>query len=473
MTRAQAAGLRRFATGIPALDDALGGGVPIYAVVVLAGEPGTGKTILAQQMLFANAAEGRKGLFLATLSESPIKAMRYQSTFDFFEPDRLGETVIFMDIGETLRRQGVSQAVETIGAALRDNQPDLVVIDSFKAIHDLAANTREMRTFVYDLAVELSAVQATTFLVGEYEPADIARLPEFAVADGIIWLTLEHLNGGARRSLRVHKMRGASNPTTSFSFGISNEGISFYTLPRGLALTGQVRRRGALVATGVPGLDDLLRGGIPAGSPILVSGEAGTGKTTLGLQFLYRGAVDHGEKGVFFSFEETPEQIVANARSFGFDLTRLIEQGMLGIYHTPLPEVNADAEIVRVQRVLAETGAKRAVVDSLTMLMHGVTDPDTVRRYVYDLVRVFVNAGCTSLLTTDPPVGSGLISRFGVEESIIDGVLVLKTVRSERERRRYLEVYKLRGANHGTGDSLLKITAEGLRVYPRTEEVMR
>jgi len=470
MSEGAESGLRRFATGIGPLDDMLGGGVPAYAVVVLAGEPGTGKTIMSQQMLFANAARGRKGLYLSTLSEPPIKAARYQSSFAFFDPDRFGESVIYMDIGETIRRQGLGKATEVIATALRQNQPDLVVIDSFKAIHDLATSLHDVRTFTYDMAIELAAIQATSFLVGEYAPQDVPRMPEFAVADGIIWLSLEQVGSAMRRYLRILKMRGVGNPTTPFSFAISTAGISLFALPTVVPASPPTREA---IRTGVPGLDELLRGGVPAGSPFLVSGEAGTGKTTLAMQYLYNGAAEYGENGVYFSYEESPEQIVANARAFGWDFPAQEERGLLTLRHTPLPQVDADAEIVRIQQTLAATGARRAVIDSLTMLVHGIESPDTVQRHVYNLVNVLKNAGCTALLTTDPPAGSGLISRFGVEESILDGVIVLRTAKEDRERKRYLEVYKVRGVNHATGDSLMRIASEGIRVFPRVEEVVR
>ncbi len=473
MNRDRENGLRRFSTGVPPLDDVLGGGVPAYAVVLLAGEPGTGKTILAQQMLFANAARGGKGLYMTTLSESPIKAARYQSSFTFFDPEQFGEAVVYMDIGETIRRHGLTKAVEVIGTALRDNQPSIVVIDSFKAIHDLATSPHEVRVFAYDLAIELSAAQATSFLLGEYAESDIARMPEFAVADGIIWLSLERVDAGARRYLRVLKMRGVDNPATPFGFEIGREGISLFALPPAILTPDLAGAGRELVRMGVPGLDDLLRGGIPVGSPLLLSGEAGVGKTTLAMQYLYQGAFQFGQRGIYFSYEETPAQVMASAKSFGWDFQPLVDRGLVRFHYTPLPLVNADAEVLRVQNLVLEFGAQRAAIDSLTMLMHGLSDPDVIRRHVFNLAAVLKRANCTALITTDPPAGSGLISRFGVEESIIDGVIVLKAVKEGRDRKRYVEVYKLRGVNHASGESLFRITPQGLRVFPRTEEATR
>lgn len=463
-------GIKRFPTGIAPLDSMLGGGLPTYAVVIVGGEPGTGKTIMTQQMLFANAAEERRGLYLTTLSESPIKAARYQSEFSFFDPERFGEQVVYMDVGEIVRRESLGRAVDIIADELRKRQPSMVVVDSFKAIHDLAPSSRDMRTFVYDLAVELSAVQATTVLVGEYELKDVAEQPEFAVADGIIWLSLDRSPSGvARRYLRILKMRGVSHPTTAASFEISPEGVSLFATPEVLP-DPNVSYSAGVVATGVPGLDELLRGGLPAGSPMLVSGESGAGKTTLGLQFLFEGA-RRGERGIYFSYEEPPEQLVAEAKGFGFDFAPYLKNGTMEIHFTPLPRVNIDEQIVFVRDRLAATGAKRATMDSLTMLLHGIDHADVVRRHVYSITTLVRNAGCTALLDTDPPAGSGLISRFGVEESIMDGVLVLKLLREGRERRRFLEVYKMRGVNHAGGENPMKITGRGMIVFPRMDEV--
>ncbi|MBI5531703.1 MAG: AAA family ATPase [Deltaproteobacteria bacterium] len=472
MSRTRKPGLRRFATGVAPLDQLLGGGLPAYSVVILAGEPGTGKTILSQQMLFANAAQGRKGMYFTTVSESPIKVARYQSEFSFFDPDKFGESVVYTDLGEIIRRHQLGNAVEMIAESLRQHQPALVVIDSFRAIHDLSPSPKEMRTFSYDLAVELSAIQTTTILIGEYTTDEIGTAPEFAVADGIIWMTLHRTDPGGSRSLQILKMRGAAPPITPFSFDISRDGLTIHALiakPGSDELPPTGQREPA--QTGVSGLDELLRGGIPSGAPVLISGEAGTGKSTLGMQFLHHGAAALGEVGLYFSYEEQPPQLIANARKFGWDLVPLIQQSLVQIHHTPLSHVNLDAENLRVQDLLAKTGAKRVFIDSLTMMGHAILKPEALRSHVFSLTRVLRASGATALVTTDPPAGSGLISRFGVEESILDGVILLRNVKVARDRKRQIEVYKMRGVAHATGEHLMRITSKGMQVFPRCEEV--
>lgn len=471
--RTRGAADRRLSTGIPALDQILRGGLPPYAAVCVAGLPGTGKTTLAQQMLFANARAGNKGVYLTTFSESPMKAARYQSGFSFFDAAQFGESVVYMDIGQTIRKEGLTAALDVIVDALRDLQPELVVIDSFKAIHDLTPSLQEMRTFIYDLAIELSAMQATTLLVGEYTQEDIARLPEFAIADGIVWLYSEMRNDQQMRFLRVLKLRGVNYLTGAYNFTIGKDGLEIFTLDDAKVAASALR--GEPISTGMPALDGLLRGGIPLGTPALLTGAAGTGKSTLALQYIYRGAVDSGDPGLYVSYEETPEQLIANAGRFGWDLRPLIERGLIRIEYTPLSEVNPNEQALRIRRISQEMGAHRAVIDSLTMLLQQFDRADVMRQFVYRLVSIFRNADCTALLISDPPIGSSAISRFGVEESIIDGVIILRISAGaeERLRQRTLEIYKMRGVAHAMGEHTMRISPQGVQIFPRVEEMVR
>ncbi len=468
---AQQLAMRPLKTGVPGLDAMLRGGIPRYAVVVIAGQPGSGKTILCQQMLFANIPRGQQCVYLTTVSESPMKVAKYQSQFSFFDASKFGKSVVYMDIGQIIRSQGLREALDAIMDSLRDVQPTVVAIDSFKAIHDLATSSQEMRTFIYDLSVELAATQTTSLLVGEYAENEIGVQPEFAIADGIIWLYSQAQDNQLSRYIRILKMRGMDYNATPQNFEITKDGISVFTLeglvPDRIAPYGK-----GTTKTGLDELDELLRGGIPRGAPLLITGGAGTGKTTLCLQYIYEGAKKFGEKGVYMSYEEVPEQIIANASRFGWDLQALIDQGLIKIFHVPLPKINPHEQLLFMRNAIRDFGAQRAVVDSLTMMMTRVGSPDMIRNHVYNLVSILKDLECTTMIVSDPPIGARVISRFGVEESIIDGVIILKMVSEKGSRVRYLEVYKLRGVSHASGDNVMKITERGIKVFPRLQEAL-
>jgi len=152
-------------TGSAAFDEILGGGLPVRSVNVIAGEPGAGKTILALQMLFHQARQGRKGLYLTTLSEPSVKLVNYMQQFSFFDERLITEKrVLIADLGSVMRRKGVDETLGEIVGRVEQEEPGIVVIDSFKALRDLLGDVPAMRTFSYDLAVHLSSWGAASLL---------------------------------------------------------------------------------------------------------------------------------------------------------------------------------------------------------------------------------------------------------------------------------------------------------------------
>src|SRR5215210_6732391 len=176
----------RVSTGNGEADRILEGGFPANSINILMGEPGTGKTLFAEQLLFANADGDRPCLYLTTLSEPLSKVVTYLQQFEFYDEDKMGAAVVYEDVGALLLQEGpgalltrLRQAIETIG-------PKIIVIDSFKAIHDLSSSDVDRRRMAASLGCLLGAYGTTTFLVGEYRAQDVALFPEFAVADGIV-----------------------------------------------------------------------------------------------------------------------------------------------------------------------------------------------------------------------------------------------------------------------------------------------
>lgn len=455
--------LERIETGIDDLDAVLGGGIPVKSITLIAGQPGSGKTVLTLQLLFAAARKGLKCLYFTTLSEPAVKVLRYMQLFEFFDPGLVEEQIVFADLGSSLRTAGTEVALTELVERVETEQPDIVVVDSFKAIHDMVDVARQ-RSYVYDLAVSMASWGATTLLIGEYTEPEILTLPEFAVADGIIRLGSAREELALVRQLEVRKLRGSNFMTGIHFFEISPRGILFYPRVRGPDAVELESSAADRVPIGAPRLDDLLRGGLPRGSSTVVIGGTGTGKTVLGLTFLIEGA-RRGEPGVLLALEETPDQIRSTAKGFGWDLAELEEQGLLSIFYTSPVELSTDRFLHLARRILRTTRAKRVVLDSLTSLELGAVSQRRFKELVYALSKHLRAAGITSVMSMEVAelLGTGQISGHGVSFAA-DNVIFMRYVESMGRLARALTIIKARGIEHGTELVDLQINESGLRV---------
>lgn len=224
----------------------------------------------------------------------------------------------------------------------------------------------------------------------------------------------------------------------------------------------------------IEGFDDISHGGLPIGRSTLVSGTSGTGKTLFSIQFLYNGIVEFDEPGVFVTFEETPQDIIKNARSFGWDLSKLIDEGKLFILDaSPDPEgqevvggFDLSALIERINYAIQKYRARRVSIDSVTSVFQQYDASSVVRRELFRLVARLKQIGATTVMTTERIEEYGPIARYGVEEFVSDNVVILRNVLEGERRRRTLEILKLRGTSHMKGEYPFTITDNGVNIFP-------
>jgi circadian clock protein KaiC len=462
--------IARLPTGVPNLDTILDGGLPTGSLTVVAGAPGSGKTILTQQLAFYNSSIHRRTLSFNTLSEPTAKTLRHLRQFSFFDAEKLNRgSVQFVDLGVILRTKGLEAASALLMQHLKRVKPALVVIDSFKVFDDLGTSREELRKFSYQLAVNLMAWETTAVLLGEYGVSHYETSPLFSIVDGLIVMSQREAMGEQQRFLRIIKMRGTDHSREEHPFVIGADGLHLFAPREQLKREETPSGPQARCKTFISKLDEILGPGIPWGSSLLVGGVAGTGKTVLGLEFVYRGALA-GEKGILFSFEETEERLRAAAQGLGWDIAREIERGMIEIVFIPQPDIMVEAHTQMIQERIAALGAKRVVIDSVSVFLHKLTDPQLSREKVFHLASIVQNAGAVGLFSTDIPYGSNKVSRFGVEETVVDGVLILSAVEEGLERQRYIEVYKLRNTAHLKGRHNMVIGQGGIGVFPRYGE---
>jgi circadian clock protein KaiC len=461
--------IARVQTGIPNLDAILRGGLPKRSVTIVGGPPGSGKTTFTQQICFHNASAETRVLSFGTLSQPTAKTLQYLQQFSFFDPKKLDGSVQFVDLGVLLRTNGLEAASALILQHLKKVKPAMVVIDSFKAFDDLAKSKEELRKFDYEIAVTLMAWETTALMIGEYASSDYESNPLFSIVDGLFVLSQREALGEAQRFFKIVKMRGTDHDRDEHPFLITSRGLELFA-PR-LAIRREPAPAGQLArcTTYITKLDEILGPGIPWGSSLLIGGVAGTGKTVLSLEFIYRGA-RAGEKGILFSFEETEERLRAAAQGLGWDLDREIDRGMVEIIFIPQPDILVEAHLVMMQERIEAMGAKRVVIDSVSVFLHKVNDPQLCREKIFHLCSIVQNAQAVGFFATDIPYGSHQVSRFGVEETVVDGVIILSSTEEGLERQRYIEVYKLRNTAHLKGRHNVVIGQGGVSIFPRYGE---
>ncbi len=287
----------RLRSGHQPLDDILDGGLPANGISVIMGLPGTGKTILAEQYTFHNATPERPAVYFSTLSEPLEKIVRFGQTLDFFDVAAVGRSVFYEGLGQVASHDGLSGVGDRIVAVIRERRPGLIVVDSFKALHALAGDGTEFRQFLHQMAGRLTAFPVASLWIGEYEPAEAAASPEFAVADAIVELAAVPFGQRELRSLHVRKLRGSGFHSGRHGYRLTSAGLRLFPRLADTPASGGYQLGETRITSGIPALDKMLGGGLWPGSSTMIAGPSGSGKTIMGLHFLYGGA-ESGEPGI-------------------------------------------------------------------------------------------------------------------------------------------------------------------------------
>jgi len=473
MTEQGKAKLKLLTSGIPTLDSILGGGFPEYSSNLIAGDPGSGKTTLCHQILFANASPETPALYFTIVGEPPLKMLRYQQQFTFFDPAKVDRSIHFMNLNQEVL-DSLDKALETIVGEVERRNPAFVVVDSFRSLTQATlrlAGTGQMDlpTFLQRLALDLTSRQATTFLVGEYgshEPRDYTL---FTMADGILWLSQIVNRNSMVRKIQAIKMRGLDTQPGLHTFRMTRDGVRIFprmVKPIEMDLKVQPQR---FLSTGVAGVDELLGGGFFPGSAMLVAGPAGSGKSSLAIQFLAEG-VKHGEPGVLAMFEETPVKYLEQAKGFGLDLQQMSDQHKLKlIYLRPL-DLSVDETLHEIQAGVDEVKATRVVIDSLTGLEIALAPSfeEDFRESLYRLLGTLTGAGVSIMMTVENNDNYTEL-RFSPHavSFMTNDIILQRYVEIDSQLKRVVTVIKTRSRKHPTDIRTYEVTERGIVVGGR------
>jgi circadian clock protein KaiC len=464
--------IRKLPTGVPGLDEILGGGLPEFSFNIIAGAPGGGKTTLAHQIMFANATPERPALYFTVLGEPAIKMLRYQQQFKFFDQAQLNTSVRFINLSQVVLDQDLNAVLEEIVKEVEAASPGLVVVDSFRTVVRKAqsgASDVELQGFIQRLALNLTSWQATTFLIGEYDETEIRDNPIFTVADGLFWLSQQVERNSIVRKLQIRKSRGQESVPGLHTFRITDAGLQAF--PRTFGLTGREEKpKGQRrLSLGVPELDEMLGGGIPEGDSLLVAGSSGTGKSLLGTQFIVEG-IRQGEPGIVAMFEERPEEYADRAATFGLDLDTPQQEGTLKLLYIRPLDLSVDETVREIIDAVEALGAKRLVIDSLAGFEMALAPGfrTDFRESLYRMIGALTRTGVTILSTVEiQETFTGFTLSSYAISFLSDDILRLRFVSINGQYRKMMVVIKMRRSTHSVDMREFEITSKGLVIGER------
>lgn len=459
--------IRKLTSGVPGLDEVLGGGVPEFSFSLIAGGPGAGKTTMAHQIMFANASPERKAVYFSIIGEPPIKMLRYQQQYAFFDAAKVGDgTVRFIHLGQQALEGGMEKVLEAIVKELETSSPGIVVVDSFRALVRStldrgSGGEATLTNFMQRLAVALTSYEATTFLIGEYADGEHDSAV-FTVADGLIWLYQTIDRNSVVRKVHVIKMRGQGQIPGLHTGRITDIGYSIF--PR-LLKPPEVIDHHPLkhrLSTGVQGLDELLGGGIPSGFSVLVAGPSGSGKTVLSNQFIIEGAT-RGEKGIVAIFEKRPNDYFQTTPR-GAQFQELVREKKLEVLYLRPLDLSIDETLVEIQEAVRRLGAKRAVIDSLSGLELALapTFRDDFRESLYRMMGALTGLGVTVMATVEQADSYAELrfSPHGIA-FLTDAIIIQRYLEIDGELKRALAIVKVRSSQHSKELREYEISSDG------------
>ena len=422
--------------------------------------------------MFALASPERPALYFTVIGEPPLKMLRYQQQFSFFDVARVNSSIRFVNLSQEVVDGTLDKLLKRIVEEVESTNPGVVIVDSFRSVAQAAgrqAGDTELQYFVQQLAVSLTGWEATTFLVGEYQPSEAEHNPVFTVADGLLWLAQSLDRNSMVRKLQVMKMRGSATVPGLHTFRITGNGVQVF--PRvivgpeekaGPPGKGRARKPRERLSLGVKALDEMLGGGVPAGNSVLVAGPSGSGKSVLAASFISEGA-RRGEPGIIAVFEKRPNEYAHGPTGERFE--RLVHEGRVEILQSRPLDLSIDEMLYEIVESIHRRKARRLVIDSLSgfELALAPTFRQDFRESLYRMVTVLTGMGITMMMTAEVE-DSYTDLRFSPHGTafLTDAIIMQRYIALKGRLQRIMGVVKVRGNQHSKDLRAFEIDENGI-----------
>ncbi|MFC5435154.1 RAD55 family ATPase [Rhodanobacter umsongensis] len=457
--------IEKFSTGIEGLDRLTDGGFTRGSAYIIQGPPGAGKTILANQFCYSHILGGGRALYMTLLAESSERMQSYIRQLAFFDERAVPDTLQYVSGYGVLERDGLPGLLKLVQHEIRRHNATVMVLDG-TFVAQSTASEQEFRKFIHSLQGVAGLAKAVLVML-THQTRDAGTSPEHTMIDGWIELCDETQGFRAYRTMQVKKHRGGAVLRGKHEFSITRQGINVYPrLEASVDSEPSPHVDSSRLRSGIDTLDELLDGGLPAGSSTLALGPTGSGKTTLGLHFLSQASTE--QPALMLGFYETPARLRAKGRSIGLDMDGLIDSGALHLMWQPPSESIVDALgeelIVRAQRM----GAKRVLVDGLVAIRDTLIIPQRLPAVINALSARLRDMGATTMYTSE-------IAQLDMADTVmpadqlsamVSNVFVLNYRRPDGAFRRHLSIVKLRDSDFDPRSREFHVTARGIAFGP-------
>lgn len=467
--------LARVPSGIRGLDTILNGGFLKGGLYIIQGPPGSGKTIFGNQLCYDHVSIGGKALYVTLLAENHDRMLVHMRGMQFFHPEEIAKSLEYVSAFRVLEEEGLKGLLSLIRREIQTRRATVLILDGLVAAEHSASSELEFKKFIHGLQTQAAVTDCTMFLLTSSGSA--AVLPEHTMVDGMIELAEHQYGWRFVRELFVKKFRGSAFLRGRHSFRITNNGLEIYPRieARYAMPTQPDMGHSGKMATGIHGLDEMLRGGFTTGSTTLVFGPTGSGKTLLGLEFLSRCSAE--APGLHYGFFEQPGNLVAKADRLGLGFGARVAAGDVDLIWQPPTEDLVDCVAERLLTAVRERGVRRLVIDGLAGFQRIEVRPERTATFFTALINELRGMNVTTYVTMEVPDLIGPIARTPVTEisAFTDNLLLLRYVERQSQLLRLISVLKTRDSDFDPTLRELGIRVGGLVIgeaFERAEAVL-
>lgn len=463
--------LERVPTGIAGLDRILCGGLLSGGVYIIEGVPGTGKTILANQICFNHVAGGGRVAFVTLLAESHTRMLQHLQPMTFYKEEAIPERLYYVSGFRILENEGLKGVIDLLRREIKGHGATLLVLDGFATAEESASSPREFKKFVHEVQSHAAALECTVLLLTNGSERTIS--PEYTMVDGVIHLEDTLFELRSERTLQVAKFRGSDFLPGKHSFRITARGHEIF--PRVEAAFAMPTRQDAYsprrLSTGIATLDAILGGGLIAETSTGLYGPTGIGKTTFGLQYLARSTPE--EPGTFFGFFESPERLRARAEMLGVDLRGLERRGAVEVIWCPQGEHLLDELGHRMIEAVRRRGVRRLFIDGYGALIESATRPERMTRFISTLSNELRAHKATVVMSMESRNVMGTATELPSKglSSLLEALILMRYTELESRMRRVISVTKIRDSAFDPSLREFDITARGIEIGERLHGV--